>query len=174
MSGTPLEIEYKYLIRFPDESVLLRQPGCTRVEIDQDYLLTDGSFTSRVRRWTENGETRYYHTVKKRISRQTAEEYEELVEPCVYTELLRQKDPHLRTIRKVRYRIPYDHHLMEIDIYPFWSRQAVLEVEITSENESVSLPPWVEVLRDVTGEKAYKNVALAGNVPAEESALLKE
>ena len=47
-------------------------------------------------------------------------------------------------------------------------------VLITSENESVSLPPWVEVLRDVTGEKAYKNVALAGNVPAEESALLKE
>ena len=173
MSGTPLEIEYKYLIRFPDEAVLLQQPGCSRVEIDQDYLLTDGSFTSRVRRWAENGATRYYHTVKKRISRQTAEESEEQIDAGTYAELLRQKDPALSTIQKVRYRIPYEQHLMEIDIYPFWSHQAVLEVEISMENESVSLPPWVEVLRDVTGEKAYKNVALAGRVPDEETTAMK-
>jgi CYTH domain-containing protein len=174
MTGTPLEIEYKYLIRYPDESVLIQQPGCSRVEIIQDYLLTDGSFTSRLRLWTENGETRYYHTVKKRVSRQTAEEHEEQIAPDVYSELLQQKDPDLRTIRKVRYRIPYEHHLMEIDIYPFWRHQAVLEVEISSENESVCLPSWIKILRDVTGEKAYKNVALAKNVPDEEPTVLKQ
>ena len=42
-----------------------------------------------------------------------------------------------------------------------------MEVEMESENEVVSLPPDIEIIREVTYQKEYKNFALAKSVPQE-------
>lgn len=168
MSGNPVEIEYKYLIRYPDADLLLSQPGCSRVGIRQTYLLADPHVTERVRSWDENGSVRYFHTEKRKISDQSAQELEEEISYERYEELLKRADPGRSAIEKVRYRIPYEGHLLEIDVYPFWSRQAVLEIEIGEENEEVRIPPWLTVLRDVTPDKAYRNKALAKRIPDED------
>ena len=168
MSGNPVEIEYKYLIRYPDAGLLESQPGCSRVGIRQTYLLTDPHVTERVRSWDENGTVRYFHTEKRRISDQSAQELEEEISCERYEELLRKADPERSVIEKVRYRIPYKGNMLEIDVYPFWSRQAVLEIEIGEENEEARIPSWLTVLRDVTSEKAYRNKALAKRIPEED------
>ena len=72
-------------------------------------------------------------------------------------------------IKKTRYAIPIDHHIAEIDIYPFWKKQAVMEIELKSEDDSVTLPDFVEVLREVTGDRTYSNNALSKSVPAEDA-----
>lgn len=168
MSGNSVEIEYKYLIRYPDADILEAQPGCSRVKIVQTYLLANPHVTERVRSWDENGAIRYFHTEKRRISVQSAQELEEEISPGRYENLLQRADPLRSPIEKIRYRIPYEGHLLEIDIYPFWSRQAVLEIEIGEENEEVRIPPWLSVLRDVTSEKAYRNRSLAKRIPDED------
>jgi CYTH domain-containing protein len=58
--------------------------------------------------------------------------------------------------------------LLEIDVYPFWSRQAVLEIELASESEEFKIPHEIKILREVTEEGAYKNAALAKHIPEEE------
>ena len=56
---------------------------------------------------------------------------------------------------------------MEIDVYPFWTKQAILEIEISKENEHVDIPPYLIIMRDVTGDKRYKNYSLAQSIPEE-------
>lgn len=164
----PLEIERKFLIEYPDLHWLEAQPGSRRAEIVQTYLLSDGSSSRRVRAWTEAGETRYIRTCKRTLTDRTRVEQEAMLTHEDYLTLLKEADPARRPIRKVRWCVSVDTHLLEIDLYPFWSRQAVLEVELQEEEELFHIPPAIRVIREVTGDPRYLNSSLARAIPEEE------
>ena len=168
MSQNGLEIERKYLIRMPDEKELSAMHGCETWEVVQTYLMDgpDGS-THRVRSILTKGEIHYIHTIKRPLSQLSHEEWEVEVEKAEYEELLRQANPALNPIVKKRYRIPYEGQLLEIDVYEFWQDRATLEIELASEAQEVLLPDWLSIVRELTGERAYKNRFLAECVPME-------
>lgn len=163
-----MEIERKYLIALPEETLLA---GAEHWDIVQTYLRSVPGVTARVRKLRVGEETRYFHTEKRRLSALAAEELEEEISVEEYDVYLLQADPDLRPIQKRRWRIPYAGHVLEVDIYPFWQKTAVLEVELASEEETAELPAWVEVLKDVTGDVRFKNVSLASEVPEEDTLL---
>ena len=167
-TGTHCEIERKYLIHYPDEALLAALPGCERWEITQVYLADgEGGLTRRVRRVVCDGKTRCFRTFKRRVTDMTALEDEGEITPEAYEALLRERDPGRRPILKTRFRIPHRGHIVEIDVYPFWDDRAVMEIELESEDEAADIPDYIRVIRDVTGEKAYKNRQLAKKVPME-------
>ena len=157
-----LEIERKFLIAYPSESDLA---AAKKVDIAQTYLLSEAGETHRVRRWTCEGETRYFETKKRPVTAATCLEDEKEVDEATYRALLERRDPTRRTVEKTRYRLPYGVHLLEIDVYPFWQDRAVLEVELTDEKQEITLPPFVRVIREVTDDPRYKNAALAKQIP---------
>ena len=161
----PLEIERKFLIEYPDLSWLRQQPGSRRAEIVQTYLLSDGNSTRRVRSWTEAGRTSYIRTCKRRLSDRTRVEVEDELSEADYLALLKEADPTRHPVEKTRWCIPCGSHVLEIDLYPFWSAQAVLEVELQSEEEEFLLPPEIRVIREVTGDPRYLNSSLARELP---------
>ena len=57
----------------------------------------------------------------------------------------------------------YNSEYFELDIYPFWSDRATLEIELLDENQPYTLPDFISVIREVTFEKEYRNFALAQN-----------
>ena len=167
--GCGLEIERKYLIRYPDVDLLSRRPGCERWDIIQTYLTDgEGGQTRRVRQVLADGETRRYRTFKRRVSALSSVEDEALITRDEYEALLRERDDTRSPIIKTRYRSPHEGHVIEIDVYPFWNDRAILEVELSSEDEPAALPDYVRVIREVSGEKAYKNRQLARRVPMED------
>lgn len=166
-NAIPLEIERRYLIRLPEESLLDRLAR-SRDWIEQTYLLGEPELTERVRaRTPAGGESRYTHTIKRRRSALVREETEEEIGEEEYRALLRRADPELSVIRKTRWCIPWEGHILEIDRYPFWSDRALLEAELREEGEALSLPPWINVVREVTEDWRYTNRALASRVPYE-------
>jgi CYTH domain-containing protein len=162
-----LEIERKFLIAMPDEGVLARQDGARCDEILQTYLLSEPGVTARVRMRRGTRGTVYTATEKRRLSDLTAVEDEREVTEEEYRALLSRRDPALTPIEKRRYAIPYGGHTLEIDIYPFCQKQAVLEVELPTEDTPFTLPPFIRVIRDVSGDHRYKNVSLARAIPDE-------
>ena len=78
-----------------------------------------------------------------------------------YLRLLMEADPAKRPIRKTRYCLTYDSQYFEIDVYPFWNDQAILEIELSDENAEIRFPQELKVLKEVTEDPAYKNAALA-------------
>lgn len=167
-TGAHREIERKYLIRYPDAARLARLPGCEVWEITQVYLSDgEGGLTRRIRRVLTNGEERFYRTFKRRVSELSAEEDEEEISREVYECLHEERDRERQPILKTRYRVPHAGHVLEFDVYPFWKDRAIMEIELDSEDEAADIPDYVEIIRDVSGEKAYKNRQLAKRVPME-------
>lgn len=162
------EIEMKYLIAMPDAEFLSAQPGCETWRIEQIYLTAEPGTTRRVRMVEENGEKRYYKTFKRRVSTMTAEEDEGLISAEEYEAFCDQRNPELAVILKTRYRVPYAGQVLEFDVYPFWTDRAVMEIELESELQRPVIPDWVHVLKDVTADYRYKNVALAKEAPMDE------
>ena len=160
------EIERKYLIEYPDIN-LLEKYADPKSEIAQTYLKTDNGLTSRVRKRTTDGVTKYIFTEKKRITDVKCIENEREIGIEEYEKLLKLSDPERRTVEKMRYCIPFNGRVVEVDVYPFWNDRAIAEVEMEDENEEVVLPDFIKVIRDVTAEKAYKNYAIAKEIPTD-------
>lgn len=163
----PFEIERKFLIKMPREEELFSIEGAFCDEIIQTYLLCEKGLTHRVRRRIHGEIVTYTETKKIRVTDLRCVEEERELEKAEYEALLKNADPLLSPIRKKRYCIPYGGRLLEVDVYPFWQKSAILEVELPSEETAFSLPPYLSVLREVSGEVAYKNLSLAKSVPIE-------
>lgn len=157
----PLEIERKYLIRYPDIRWLESLPNCRRVDIIQTYLLAPEGEEIRVRQRGEQGSYTYYQTTKRRISEVKRVELERRLTQREYLTLLMETDPALRPIRKTRYCLTWENQYFEIDLYPFWKNQAILEIELSDENGEIRFPKELKVIREVTGDRAYLNRTLA-------------
>lgn len=161
----PYEIERKFLILRPD--LLNLGALCKIKEISQTYLVApEGSM--RVRRTEERGKVTYMETVKRSVSSLRRLEIERELTEAEYERRLANRDPRRQTIRKTRYCLPFNNHTFEIDIFTFWSRQAIMEVELKDENEEFSFPPFIKVIREVTEDPRYTNHSLARLVPPEE------
>lgn len=159
--NAPLEIERKFLIRRPDESVLAQIPGAVKYEIEQIYLpeTADGEHPRIRRRVGPRGEECFY-TVKRKITAVTRVEHEHSISPHQYAALAAgQQRP--MVIRKTRWCLPSGDHTAEVDIYPFWQSTAVVEVELGSEKEDFELPAVLSVIREVTGETRFLNRDMA-------------
>lgn len=164
----PLEIERKFLIRMPDTETL-RAHSERFIDIEQIYLLPDkGGGSCRVRRSRCGEEEKLYFTEKIFVTHVTRVEREREITHEEWDELLRRADPARRPIVKRRWCVPYGGHTLEIDVFPFWDDRAFCEAELSAEDEALSLPPWVEVIREVTEDPRYTNSALALELPRED------
>lgn len=159
----PLEIERKYLIELPDEEWLEAACEGRRTEITQTYLVSADGGEARVRKRGSEDKYVYYHTVKYKGSALARTEIEREISAAEYEELLRQADPDCRPLRKTRYCLDHDGHCFEIDVYPFMSGQATMEVELSGEEEAFSLPGEITVIREITGEREYSSRYMAAH-----------
>ena len=156
-----LEIERKFLIKYPSADALCGETW----EIEQTYLTAPRGETRRLRRVVCGGETRYFFTEKRRITAVTRIENEREIDLAEYESLLAERDADLRVIEKTRVRIPDGEHVWEVDLFPFWDDRALLEIELSREDEEFSVPPAFEVIREVTEDRRYTNRAIAKQIP---------
>ncbi len=157
----PFEIERKYLIEYPDVEALLRLPNCRRVEISQTYLRSNAGEELRIRQRGTAGNYIYVETKKKAISGMKRLSWERRLSEEEYLERLQEADPTRRTIKKERYCLADGNQYFEIDVFPFWKDQAILEIELSDPDEAIRFPQMLKIIREVTDDPAYKNAAIA-------------
>ena len=157
----PLGIEHRFLIEYPDVAWLESLPNCRRVEISETYLLSGPNEEVRIRQRGADGHFFYYETVNKPVDGSNRGELEHKLTQKEYLKRLADADPARRPIHKTRYCLVYRGQYFEIDLFPFWPDRVLLEVELSDENASVDLPQPLKVIREVTGDPAYRNAALA-------------
>ena len=157
----PFEIERKFLIAYPDTAALEKLPNCRRVEIIQTYLTAPEGEESRVRQRGADGSYIYFQTTKRAVTGMKRVEVERRLSKDEYLRLLMEADPNCRPIRKTRYCLTHENQYFEIDVYPFWTDRAILEIELSSESTPIHFPEFLSIIREVTDDESYKNAALA-------------
>lgn len=170
-SKLPLEIERKYLIAYPNMVVLTEQPHYNATEITQAYLLSSPNTPggSRIRkRGTVQSGYKFYYTFKRDITPVKRIEIEKEITEQEYEDLLKKADPALKIIHKVRHCFEYKNQMFELDTYTFWTDRATVELELTNENDTADLPPYITLIKEVTNDLRYRNRSLAQRVITED------
>lgn len=143
------EIERKFAVRS-----LAMIEGRVGSRITQGYI-ADEPMTVRVRII----EAEAFMTLKCRTSGIERDEYEFPV-PMHHARELIERYCGLRVIEKVRYRVPHDGLVYEVDV--FSGRHAglvVAEVELDAADQAVDLPDWVGA--ELTYDRRFSNSALS-------------
>ena len=157
----PLEIERKFLIEYPDIAWLQSLPNCSRIDIIQTYLTAPEGEERRVRQRGHDGHYLFTMTTKRALTGMKRIEVEKRLTKDEYLAALMETDVTRRQIRKTRYCLTWGIQYFEIDVYPFWDDKAIVEIELSDENEPIDFPPQLHVIREVTDDPAYKNAELA-------------
>jgi len=157
----PYEIDRRFLIEYPDIEALEKDPSCRKVEIMQTYLKSDPGTEVRVRQRGIDGSYIYYRTTKRQVSDMKYIVLEKRLTPHEYLEAMMEADITRRQIRKTRYCLTRGGQYIEIDVYPFWDDQAIMEIKLEREDQEFTVPEPFRVIREVTGDPAYKVAALA-------------
>jgi CYTH domain-containing protein len=115
----------------------------------------------RRRAW-HGGEVVNVHKTKKRISATEELETERQVSNALYESLLQQADPYRATIRKSRRSFIWKGQYFELDTYhnPV-DDLVILETKGIAEQESVNFPPFLRIIKEVTGNPQYYNYNIA-------------
>ena len=167
-TNAPVEIERKYIIKMPSREILSGQNGYTKSEILQIYLPSEKGETHRIRRRAYGEKTLYFETRKQRIDKMSSHEDEREISAETFYELAEKPLEGTAPIEKLRHTFVYLGQLFEIDVYPQWKNTAVMETELDTREGEVEIPAFVEIIREVTGDKAYSNASMSKSFPPED------
>lgn len=155
---TPIETERKFLVKLPTKQQLM-DSNSVKSNIVQTYLKRlNPEVERRVRQRGADGKFSFYYTEKKKLSKYSRDEVERRISQDEYIALLIEG---VSVVHKDRYCFFYENQYFELDIYPDWEDEAILEIELTNENQEVKIPDWISVIKEVTGDDKYSNAALA-------------
>lgn len=169
----PLEIEYKFLIDFPDISTMEAQPEYKVEEMYQVYLelpsgMDENGTYCRIRSVKNGQEEKFIKTFKESLSDMTRIEVESEISREEFNSLLAFRRQGYNPIRKHRHSFRLFGFTYEVDIFPFWQDRAYLEIEVEAENIKPPIPDFLKILKDVTADKRYRNTSLAQNIITDE------
>lgn len=153
----PIQEERKYIVELKGEV-----PSPIISDITQTYLVAEPGCEVRLRRRGWDGKYVYVHTTKKRISDREQIETERQINSNLYQSLLQQADPYRQTIHKIRKSFIWKGQYFELDDYkqPI-DDLMILETKGITEDEMVKFPPFLHVVKDITGNDDYYNYNIA-------------
>jgi|SRR5277367_4309337 len=168
---TKLEIERKFLIKFPSSWSALAElfDGIVDVKrISQTYLKPEkGEPSPRVRKTVEglSGETdTVFHFNQKKPTGDTGvhEETEHEISEKEYEKSLKKASPDKCAVEKTRFVFKWHDQVFELDLFKGHLKGlAILEIELDDKDDTVELPPFLKVLKEVTKDKRFTNFSLA-------------
>ena len=168
---TKLEIERKFLVKFPTSWSALSEmfDGLIDVKrISQTYLEPEGKEpAARVRKTVEGltGDTdTIYHFNKKKPTGDAGvhEETEHEISKAEYNRSLKKSDPKKVAVEKTRFVFKFNDQTFELDVFKGPLKGlAILEIELENKDETVELPEFLQVIKEVTDDKKFTNFALA-------------
>ncbi len=159
-----MEIERKFLVHGSPWQEL----SITGTKYTQGYLSTDKDRVVRVRlceplaaQPSSTFTPKAFITIKSALSGISASEYEYAI-PSEDARILLDTLATKPFIEKIRYKIPHEQHLWEVDVFLGINTGLVLaEIELSNEQESFMTPPWLG--EEVSHDMRYKNVHLITN-----------
>lgn len=158
----PMEIENKYLVKVPDIE-LLKKYGAVKSRIMQTYLMQVDDGIERRVRLQEIGdcaEPICSYTEKSEVDANKRVEFEHKISLREYAHLVKEANADFHPVIKERYCFIYKSQYFELDIYP-GKNVAIMELELTDENQNVELPDFIDVIKEVTRDKRYRNHSIA-------------
>jgi len=167
--GIPVvtETERKFLIKKPAIELINSIKMCSRTDIVNTYLKgINYGVERRVRQRGLDGDYSFYYTEKTDIPGNDVvrNEVERRISQREYINYLMEADMNLRQVAKHRYCLVYKNQYFEIDMYDFDEQYAILELELGREEQEITIPSYIEIVKEVTSDRRFRNKQIAKNL----------
>ena len=154
----PIVEERKYIVEktgeLPEDSI--------QSEITQTYLQGEPEAEIRLRKRCWGQKQVFVHTTKKKTSENEELVTERQINNSLYEMMLGLADPTRHTVHKIRNSFIWKGQYFEVDTYQDQLQGLViLETKGIAEGEPVKFPPFLKVVKEVTGNEDYYNYNLA-------------
>lgn len=166
-----MEIERKFLVKFPKSWSALAElfDGIHDVKrITQTYLVPEkGEPAARIRKTVEglSGDTdTVYHFNQKKPTGDTGthEETEYEISEKEYQVSLKKANPSKCAVEKTRFVFDWHDQRFELDVFKGHLKGlAIMEIELDDKDDTVELPPFINVIKEVTKDRRFNNFSLA-------------
>ena len=161
--GLPAEsfLQKKFLLMQDGEGrFILNEPDDLKretFEVEEVFLVTrdQDEIESKIRSRGKEDSYTYIHEVT------TVVEGEEIIRKRQisareFIQLMDQKKVGTNPVEKIRHCFIYENQNFMVDVFKnVEGTPTILRIEISSENEKISIPPFVKVYKEVTGESTY-------------------
>lgn len=156
----PIEIEDKYLLKsFDLQSLTVPHE---EIKITQTYLKSkEPDVSERIRKRVWRDGVSYIHTTKRACKDGGRYEVERFISHHEYRTMLLRADNNRKPIHKTRYCFLWNSQYFEVDVFLNVNNLILMEREKTSVSEATIIPPFIEVIKNVTGDSTYSNSELA-------------
>lgn len=159
----PSEIEEKYLVNKNNFSLEDFTVPFEIIDITQ-FCLKDGpgGYSDRIRMRGQDGNYIYFRTLKKKIEGNEYEEKEKQITEEKFYKHLRREDDNYYPVRKKRVCFVWKEQYFELDLFESPRNDlCLLELELLDSGQKFDLPPFLDVLENVTNDPKYRNRYLA-------------
>jgi len=172
-----LEKERKFLVKLSRSWASLSDMFDNLIgikRITQTYLVSfGGEPATRVRKTVSgligNPRAVYHFNQKELVAPGVHKEKEKKISRYEYEQYLTKFDKNKIPIAKTRFIFKYCDQVFELDIFKgLLKGLAVLEIELKDMNYGVKPPPFLHVIKEVTGDKQFSNFNLANKDLSEE------
>ncbi len=153
----------RFLIRKPDMEWLENKSFSHRVEIVETFITSPKDEECIIHQRGDGEHFVCYETIRKVVNGKLLELEKRLTEDQ-YLDLLEEADPDTMPIHKTRYYLYYKQQYFELDLYPDMEDEALIETEVSDQEDPVELPPELTVIRDVSGTPEYRRKNLAKKI----------
>jgi CYTH domain-containing protein len=90
------------------------------------------------------------------------EETESEITEKEYNQALKRANPDKCAVEKTRFVFKWHDQVFELDLFKGHLKGlAILEIELKDKDDTVELPPFLKVIKEVTKDKKFTNFSLA-------------
>ena len=166
-----LEIERKFLVKLPNSWLELASlfDNIINVQRIQQFFLKkeNNEPAIRIRKLVEgldnNKKVKFLHTKKQKTSNKLVhKEDEKEISEDEYNKYTKKSDPDKEMIEKTRFIFQFKKQIFELDIFKDkLEGLAILELELDDKDDKIKLPPFLDIVKEVTKDDKYSNYTLA-------------
>ena len=158
----PVEKFYKYLVEVDEQMIekIKAEQAYSNVHIEQYYLTSPNGVERRIRRRVRNGNELFSYSEAKYLSTNERIKSDKVLSSRQYYDYKPEIDKNLKSINKERHSFINNNKFYKLDIFDFDQNKGLLSAQV-GEGESIELPSYIKVIKEVTNDKTYKNYYLA-------------
>lgn len=154
----PIEEERKYIVEvagaLPEDAI--------ESEIWQTYLQSEPDAEVRLRKRSWGRKEVFVHTTKKKTAENEELVTERQINQSLFEMMLSLADPRRNPIHKRRSSFIWKGQYFEVDSYMDQLQGlTILETKGIAQGEDLKLPPFLRIVKEVTGQQEYYNYNLA-------------
>lgn len=161
----PIQVFKKYLVEINEDIInkVKAEKGYSNAKILQYYLKSTNGNEKRIRKRVKDGSEVYYYSESRAITADSRSKSDRILSQRQFSDYMSEVDKELNPIDKERHSFFLNGLFYKLDVFSFDKTKGLLSVQVANKEDTINIPGYFKIIKDVSDDINYKNYYLAKN-----------